>query len=177
MIDLTNVDISNIKQIKGSKITIEQEIEFVGPIEEIKFISPIAVKLHLVNISCAIRVIGSLKGEVSLQCSRCLEVFYYKLERDFKIDLCEKRHQIASEEAELKREDLEKSFYEGDNVNLIDEIREQIVLSLPMKPVCKEDCLGLCSNCGVNLNKSACNCSLENIDLRWVKLKEVLKNG
>lgn len=147
MIDLVKIDISNIKQQVGSELTIEQD-EDMGTIEEIKLTSPVSIKLHLINTGQAIRVTGSLKGEALLQCSRCLEFFNYKLEGDFEIDLCEEKHKVESERLEyhrreLRKKDLEKTFYRGDNVNLIDEIRQQIILSLPMKPICKEDCPGI----------------------------------
>ncbi|MEW6096701.1 MAG: DUF177 domain-containing protein [bacterium] len=158
MIDLTNVDISNIKQKLGSELAIEEDIDF-ATVEDVKLTSPVSIKLHLINRGQVVRITGTLKGEVLLQCSRCLESFNYKLERDFETELCEEKHEIKSERLELKRKDLEKTFYHGDNVNLIDEIRQQIILSLPMKQICKKDCLGLCSNCGVNLNKTICNCS------------------
>ncbi len=148
MIDLVKVDISNIKQQVGSELTIEQD-ENMGSIEEIKLTSIVSIKLHLINTGQAIRITGSLKGEALLQCSRCLEPFNYKLERDFEIDLCEEKHKVESERleyhgGELSRKDLEKTFYHGDNINLRDEIRQQIILSLPMKPICKEDCPGIC---------------------------------
>lgn len=148
MIDLVKIDISNIKQQVGSELTIEQD-ENLEMIEEINLTSPVSIKLHLINTGQAIRITGILKGETLLQCSRCLEPFNYKLQTDFKIDLCEEKNRVESERLEyhsrkLSRKDLEKTFYHGDNVNLIDEIRQQIILSLPMKPVCKEDCSGIC---------------------------------
>jgi len=181
MIDLSKVDISKIKQDVVDELVVEQEID-LGMIEDVKLTSPVSIKLHLIKIDQGITLSGILKGEVLLQCDRCLESFNYKIKRDFKIDICEEKHKVESEKAEynvgeLKKEELEKSVCYGNNVNLMEEIRQQIILSLPMKQICKEDCQGLCSNCGVNLNKTTCSCSLENIDPRLAPLKEVLRNG
>lgn len=168
MINLVAVDITNLKQQIGNELVIEQDEDF-GRIEEIELISPLWIKLHLINKGQAIEITGSLRGEVLLQCNRCLEPFNYKLERDFKIELFKKK-ELFEEGVEfegkwrggkLKREDLEKSFYQGDSVDLRDEIRQQIILSLPMTIICQDDCQGLCSHCGVNLNKITCDCSLK----------------
>ncbi|MEW6619941.1 MAG: DUF177 domain-containing protein [bacterium] len=157
MIDLVSVDISKIKQNIGSELFIEQD-ESLDTIEDIKLTSPISIKFHLVNIGESIRLRGNLKVDVLLQCSRCLEDFNFKLNRDFKIDLyetkCEKTEDYGGE---LQVEDIERIFYRQDNINLMEQIREQIILSLPIKPICQENCQGLCSHCGVNLNKTTCS--------------------
>jgi len=162
MIDLENVDICNLKQQVGNELVIEQDKD-LGMMEEVEFTSPVSIKLHLINTGQAIKITGHLKGQMRLQCNRCLEPFNFKLEREFAIELEEEKHKIESKEIEygekqLKINDLDKGFYHSEKIDLVDEIRQQIILSLPMKAVCKEDCLGLCSQCGVNLNKTTCNC-------------------
>ncbi|MEW6606312.1 MAG: DUF177 domain-containing protein [bacterium] len=159
MVDLVNVDISKIKQNIGSELFIEQD-ESLDTIEDIKLTSPISIKFHLVNIGESIRLRGSLKVDVLLQCSRCLEDFNFKLNRDFKIDLYETIGEKTEDYGgELQVEDIERIFYRQDNINLMEQIREQIILSLPIKPICQESCQGFCSHCGVNLNKTICICN------------------
>lgn len=160
MLELDNVDISNLKQQIGNELIIEQDEKF-DVLDEVKFTSPLPVKLHLINTGEVIKITGHLEGEVLLQCIRCLEDFNYNLQWDFKIDLYERKEKVEVEyyNKQLKANELEKSFYQGKNIDLKEEIRQQIILSLPMKTICKEDCLGLCSNCGVNLNKITCGCS------------------
>ena len=63
-----------------------------------------------------------------------------------------------SAETELVKDDLEFSFYEGDSFNLGDLIREQIILSIPLQPLCRPECKGLCPRCGADLNTQACGC-------------------
>ena len=79
------------------------------------------------------------------------------------------------EEGELKDEDLAVSFYQDDKIDVGLLIREQVYLALPMKPICCDDCQGLCSGCGTNLNSSSCNCASEAVDPRLASLKTLLK--
>ncbi len=79
------------------------------------------------------------------------------------------------EEGELKDEDLAVSFYQDDKIDVGLLIREQVYLALPMKPICRDDCQGLCSGCGTNLNSSSCNCAREAVDPGLASLKTLLK--
>ncbi len=80
------------------------------------------------------------------------------------------------EERELEEEDLAVSFYRDDKIDLNQMIWEQVYLALPMKPLCKDDCRGLCPQCGTNLNLSQCNCERDFVDPRLAALKSLLKS-
>ena len=77
----------------------------------------------------------------------------------------------AAAEAELTEEDLSFSFYEGDEVNLAPLVRETLLLALPTKPLCREDCRGLCPRCGANRNGAECGCREEWRDPRLEVLR------
>jgi uncharacterized protein len=100
---------------------------------------------------------GKLTGELSLTCSRCLEPFEAKVEVDFDLLLLPRPEQAASRE-ELTPEDLDLDFYSGEVVDLESLLKEQIVLMVPLKPLCAEDCRGLCPRCGADLNRESCGC-------------------
>ncbi len=76
----------------------------------------------------------------------------------------------------LDPEELAVSFYRDERIDLSQMIVEQIVLALPMKPLCKLDCLGLCPQCGANHNLSSCACVPEDIDPRWAPLSTLSKS-
>jgi uncharacterized protein len=86
-----------------------------------------------------------------------------------------KQKEPLPDDLELSREDLEDFHFEGDSIDLTEILREQIVLALPMYPRCKEDCRGLCSVCGANLNLGECGCDRSEIDPRWAALKTLSK--
>ena len=79
----------------------------------------------------------------------------------------------VEKEAELRIEDLDVSIYEGDKIDLSELVREQIILNLPEKIFCSEDCKGLCAKCGANRNLIDCNCDKKELDPRWAALKNL----
>ena len=116
---------------------------------------------------------GSLACTVGGECCRCTEEIEESLETDFRLLVQRKR---ASEE-ELEAVDEEEQVMILDpgakSVDLKTEIREALVLALPLRIFCTPDCKGLCPQCGANLNKSDCNCSDKRDDTRWAALKEL----
>jgi uncharacterized protein len=76
------------------------------------------------------------------------------------------------EEIELKYEDMEVAFYDGESLDVDLMTLEQIELALPMKFICDEGCKGLCPNCGADLNQGACACKLDTSDTRLAVLRE-----
>jgi uncharacterized protein len=75
----------------------------------------------------------------------------------------------------LERDELAVSFYRDGRIDLSHMVVEQIVLALPMKPLCKPDCRGLCALCGANRNLESCDCAPEESDPRWAPLKTLQK--
>lgn len=120
---------------------------------------------------------GSMAAAVELECVRCLEPFRLDLEEALDLLFLPPSANVGSsdEEHELKDDDLSVSFYHDDQIDLSLLIREQLYLALPMKPVCRADCAGLCPTCGVNRNLTQCECARESIDPRMASLKTLLK--
>lgn len=100
--------------------------------------------------------IGTITGELTGQCARCLEEYSFALVRQFSVTLTPQH--AAGRERELSYEELESSLYTGDEIDLSGLIQEQILLTLPSRPLCSEDCKGLCIQCGANLNLQSCEC-------------------
>ena len=122
---------------------------------------------------------GSMVAALELDCVRCLEPLRLNLEEALDLLFLPHAANVASskdEERELKDEDLAVSFYQDARIDLSLLIREQIYLALPMKPICRANCSGLCPECGANLNLSSCNCVRETVDPRLASLKRLLKS-
>lgn len=100
--------------------------------------------------------VGTITGEVTSRCARCLEEYPVPLTRQFSVVLTPQAE--VRREMELSHEELEYSFYTGDEIDLSALVQEQILLSLPSLPLCREECKGLCIQCGVNLNVQSCEC-------------------
>lgn len=121
---------------------------------------------------------GSMVAAVELACVRCLEPFRLNVDEALDLLFLPPSANVgpSDEERELKEEDLAVSFYQDDEIDLSLLIREQLYLALPMKPICRVDCAGLCPLCGANLNLTPCNCVRETVDPRLASLKTLLKS-
>ncbi|MDD4357892.1 MAG: DUF177 domain-containing protein [Smithellaceae bacterium] len=113
---------------------------------------------------------GELAAQISQECSRCLELATIPIGGDFTYTLVPVKEETA-ENMELTAQELETSCYRGDFIDLAPIICEQIVLRVPMKILCTEDCKGLCPRCGINLNTDSCYCHSDVVDDRLAVLK------
>lgn len=124
------------------------------------------------------RLRGRLSTAIELPCVRCLEPFDIEVREELDLLYLPQSRNVALEGEEdrgLDDEELAVSFYRDEKIDLTHAVWEQIVLSLPMKPVCKEVCEGLCPHCGVNRNESRCACAPDETDPRWQALKSLLE--
>jgi uncharacterized protein len=118
-----------------------------------------------------VRVRGHLSVCLDTECDRCLEAASIPIESDF--DLFYEPMSLVPEEAEVEinQGESEIGFYEGEGLELEDILRERVLLALPMRKVCREDCQGICPVCGQNLNQKSCGCETRALDNRWAALK------
>jgi uncharacterized protein len=96
-----------------------------------------------------------------------------RIDTKFEVEYISSDIYDAPETLELHDEDLALSVFEGNIINIDDLAREQLYLALPSRVLCDENCLGLCSVCGVNKNDVECSCEREEIDPRWAALKDL----
>jgi uncharacterized protein len=107
---------------------------------------------------------GHLDRVIEACCSRCLRFYSFSLEKDFDFFLTPEPPTAKSRE--LYRDEMGLSFYSSEDINLSPFIRDQVLLALPMRPLCDEGCRGLCPSCGVNLNHESCLCPAPSGDTR-----------
>ena len=117
------------------------------------------------------RLVGTVAAELELPCSRCLEPFRLLVASSFDVRYLPASAASAAVEREVDDEDLETSCYRNDEIDLNELLREQFYLALPMKPLCAEECQGLCAECGTNLNAGTCDCAPVWEDPRLAALK------
>ena len=120
-----------------------------------------------------IRLKGRLSTGIELQCARCLEPVPQEIKRDFELLYRPLGADAGRDELSVTDAEAEIGYYQGNGLLLEDVLREQVLLALPLKVTCREDCKGLCPQCGKNLNQEQCSCSTELEDPRWAALKEV----
>ena len=117
---------------------------------------------------------GRARTRLHVECSRCVEPFEVPIDAAFELRYVPQAENAGEGEVEVGEEDLVTAFSRDGMVDLIDLLREQFVLALPMKPLCSDDCRGLCPECGTNLNKTQCDCAPKWEDPRLAPLKSLL---
>ena len=144
----------------------DPDLEFAGP-------GSLTGRLSLERHGHDILVRGHLQGALLLNCSRCLTTFSYPVESDFDLLLAPASDQVTEAEEELSKADLDQDFYTGETVNLEGILREQVLLTLPLKPLCAEACKGICPRCGADLNLEPCQCPAEESTSPLAILKDI----
>ncbi|HEY3929702.1 MAG TPA: DUF177 domain-containing protein [Candidatus Koribacter sp.] len=119
------------------------------------------------NILDDIRLVGKLATEVESACARCLEPVRQPVTREFELLYRPQGADKTKEEAAVSKGETEISYYEGDGLLLEDVLREQVLLAVPYRLLCQENCKGLCPSCGRNLNSGTCSCEEARPDPRW----------
>jgi uncharacterized protein len=120
-----------------------------------------------------VRVRGKIVTEVELLCDRCAAPRRTPLEVEFDARFIPQAATVVeTDNVELLAEDLGVAAYEGDAVDLDELVREQILLALPLRNLCREDCKGLCLKCGADLNAGQCSCEQGETDPRWAALAD-----
>lgn len=130
------------------------------------------------------RLKGRVQATLELTCGRCAEAF--QLPVDTEVDLtyvpqpatqagAGHGHAHGTEEIELQDEDLTTAYYRDHVLDFAEMLREQFYLAMPMRPLCQEDCKGLCPHCGTNLNTATCACDVRWQDPRLAGLQSLLR--
>ncbi len=121
-----------------------------------------------------VRVTGSVDAELNTTCSRCATQSLQKIEKKFDLEYWPDPAVVKEgDDIALTYDELDIGFYREDQLDLSAVVSEQIVLEIPMKPICREDCKGLCDVCGADLNVSSCSCEHETVDPRLAGLAEL----
>ena len=126
-----------------------------------------------------IRLVGDFSTQVELKCARCLEPVLRDLGEQYDLLYRPLGSIKSAGEIEISAADGEIGFYSGDGLLLEDALKEQALLAIPLKALCREDCRGLCPHCGANLNSGTCDCMNKVVDPRWnalADIKEKLKH-
>jgi uncharacterized protein len=140
-------------------------------VSEYEFPRPLEVTIAFYRADGDLFFDGSFRGEASATCARCLEAFPLPLAKEFSVVLTPEAPLAG--EIELGAADLMQSFYSGSDVDVTRLVYEQVLLALPTRPLCAEECRGLCPRCGVNRNIGQCSCTEESGDPRLAVLRKL----
>ena len=131
---------------------------------------PVQYELDVSKLGSTVSIEGKLGTLVEAACSRCAERVEITIDRNFKAVFVTSDTGETDRAVELDADDLDLDYYRGGVIDGLRLLAEQILLEVPMKVLCAEECKGLCVRCGANLNVTDCDCETE-IDPRWASLK------
>ncbi len=152
---IRNYELSEIVNIAGTSSMVQGEI-------------------RLTRTDRGILVKGTLHTEVEVTCSRCLSLFNCPLALNIEEEYFPITDVVSGAPLPLPEEPVCFTIDEHHVLDLTEAIRQYVLLAIPMKPLCREDCTGLCTSCGHNLNQEPCNCPPQGTDPRWSELSKLV---
>jgi uncharacterized protein len=164
----------HLEDILPEGIGIELDLDPDDPaVQEMNFRGTVTGSLQIRKTGQQVLVLGNVGGKVQLTCARCLKDFIAEIQENVDIEL---RPVLdldrAARERELGSDDLNVGFFRGDALDIGHLAAEQVSLAIPMKPLCHNDCSGICPECGADRAMGTCECELST-DPRWGALKDL----
>lgn len=172
------VNINLINPDEGYLLNVREPFSFFFPEEDgVTAVSDVDISVSITNSGREFFAAGTMAGTIRQQCGRCLAEFDQEInavvEAPYFPKGGEDETSTDDETDEAELEDGEVNYYSGDTVDLFDVLHDQLFLAIPIKALCKEDCKGLCPQCGADLNVEQCSCKLKSIDPRLAELKKL----
>jgi uncharacterized protein len=141
------------------------------------FLNPIKTRLRAYRIGDIVEVEGYFETAMRLACSRCLGEFETSIASHFTLTYMQENpdrlNKFPDENVELNPDDIGLIPFSGEEINLMEGIQEQVVIALPLKPLCREKCKGLCPKCGAILNEGDCGCDKSGFNANFAVLKNL----
>ena len=143
---------------------------------DIGFVEPPQIDIEVTNLGLVYKLEGTISAQLKANCGRCLDDVLLPLEVNFSEKLIDSNN--ISSIGEITQKELEEEYrlLNKDTIDMTETIVENIFNGLPVKILCKPDCLGLCAKCGGNLNNTNCDCIIEDMDPRLAILANFYKD-
>ncbi len=168
--------IIDVDKIPKEGLSVSRDFEFLDAdlVEEsAAFLEPTHVEAVVRGVGQEVWIKGKLSARVSFICSRCLAPYEFPVEASFDLVYLSEEMDLLKEE--LDEEDMGRVFYHNNQIDLGEVILEQVNLTFPLKPLCSEECGGICAVCGEIRRKGNCGCLVKEENPRLRKLKNFLR--
>jgi uncharacterized protein len=170
------IELEQLEDGKGSFAHTYQPEELNLVDERVTLADPVIVNGRVKTSRSEVRVSGRIETQVNVDCDRCLKTLEVPVAADFALQYITGQEYESSHIAALPADEMAVSVFDGEAIDVDEIVREQILLAVPDRALCREDCKGICSSCGIDLNAGSCNCDSTEIDPRWAALRK-LKDG
>ena len=171
----------DLSKLHGQREHFERTFQpslFEPPDEDYRVAAPVELSMTVERAEAGVfRVRGRALTRLQLECGRCLDEIEVPVDARFELRYVPQGDGPGESEREIEEDDLSTSFYQEGTIDVVEMLREQFQLALPMKPLCAESCRGLCPVCGTNLNRTTCECEAKWEDPRLAPLKGLLNRA
>ena len=171
----------DLTRLHGHSEHVERTLQpghFTPPDPEYRIVAPVAVSLDVVKAGAeTFEVRGTVRTVLETECSRCLEPMSVPVDAAFDLRYVPHAQNTGEGEREIEEDDLDTAYYREGLLDVVELLREQFQLALPMKPLHDEACRGLCLECGANLNETDCGHAPQWEDPRLTPLKGLLNRS
>jgi len=170
------LDVARIREPHLRVERTEDPSAFAGQ-DAYRVAAPVQLVLDIQKDKDKLRLRGRVRATIHVECSRCLEPLPVPVDGQFDLLYLPESAAPEGPEQELADEDVDTAYYRDGIIDLAELVREQLYLALPMKPLCREDCRGLCAVCGTNLNTGSCTCDTAWKDPRLAPLAALARKN
>ena len=167
------IELENLEGGKSDFAHVYQPEELNPVDERIQLIEPAAVTGKVRLSGNELFVNGHVETRAQVECDRCLKPVELPVSADFSLEYIPGAEYESSGTAELTEAEMSVSVFDGEAIDVDEVVKEQILLAVPTRMLCREDCKGICPECGKDLNTGECNCVKDDIDPRWAALKNL----
>ena len=167
------IELENLEGGKGDFAHVYRP-EDLNPVDErISLTGPASVSGKVRLSGHEVFVNGHVETRVQVECDRCLQQVELPVNSDFSLEYITGSDYESSEVAELTEAEMSVAVFDGKALDVDEIVKEQVVLAVPTRMLCREDCKGICPECGVDRNTGECSCVTNDIDPRWAALKNL----
>ena len=168
------IELDKLEETGGAFAHAYEPEEILLDDEHARIVEPPQISGRVSREGNEVRLRGRIKTRAEVDCDRCLKAVAVPLETDFDVTYIPAADYVAGEAAELEAEDLDQSVFEDGAIDVDELVREQVLLALPARALCVEECKGLCPVCGADKNTDQCSCETAEIDPRWAALSKLV---
>jgi uncharacterized protein len=167
------IELENLEGGKGDFAHV-YEPDDLNPVDErVSLTQPATVSGKVRLAGNEVFVNGHVETRAKIECDRCLQPVETPVNADFALEYISGSEYESSEVAELTEAEMSVSVFDGEALDVDEIVKEQVLLAVPTRMLCREDCKGICPECGTDRNTGDCSCATSDIDPRWAALKNL----
>ena len=167
------IELENLEGSKGDFAHVYNPEELNPVDERVKLTAPATVNGKVRLAGNEVFVNGHFDTRAQVECDRCLKPIELPVSSDFELEYITGSEYESSAVAELTEAEMSVAVFDGEAIDVDEIVKEQILLAVPTRMLCREDCKGICPQCGVDKNTGECDCETKEIDPRWAALKNL----